>query len=381
MHLQSASNNIARYGKLWTGILWLISTLIYVNIHGVVTELEAAKYVEEAKQLIETGSFSAPRFVFYSATILVIALALKLKIGMAGAFLIQALFNLFAYLLFYKALRKTFQFSLTPLLLIGYLLAFSPYQSWVSFLYTESFFFSSILILLSTLILLKPDILKNIGIIICAVLCTLISRPLGILMGLAVYFYFFFLVGRKWKIIMGGFSVVLIALGYYLVNTVFSSIHDWHITQAFEEESIICDLPAAQPYQKLDLTVSGSPVYQLWYYVTHNFNHFLNFAGVKIQYFFLMTRNYYSTAHNALLLLNVIPIYLLAGFSFFIKRRYFNKGVMAFLVSLLVTYTLTIIFQCDDYHNRFILSIYPLFVILAAGSAEHLFLLRSKDKI
>jgi hypothetical protein len=101
-------------------------------------------------------------------------------------------------------------------------------------------------------------------------------------------------------------------MGYFFVNTVFSSIYDWHITQAFEEESIICDLPASQPYQKLYLSKTGSPVYQLWYYLTHNFSHFLRFAGIKIQYFFLMTRNYYSNTHNFFLLINAIPVYLLA---------------------------------------------------------------------
>jgi len=359
--------------------MWLVSTLIYLSIYGVVSELEAAKYIEEARLYINTGSFSAPRFYFYCATIFILVFAIKTGIGMAGAFAMQAALNLFAFILFYKALTKIFHSFFTPVLIIFYLLAFSPYQSWIVFLYTESVFFSSILILTSVLILYKPDNLKTILIILAAVFLTLISRPLGILFGVGIYLYFFYNAGKKWKIVIACGSVLMLLAGYFFINAVFSSIHDWQITQAFEEESIICDLPASQPYQKLDLSKTGSPVYQLWYYLTHNFSHFLRFAGIKIQYFFLMTRNYYSSSHNYFLLLNVIPVYLLATYSFFIKSQYFSKGIIVFLTSSILIYAVTIVFQCDDYHNRFILSIYPLFVLLAASAAEHFYLLAFKN--
>lgn len=381
MTVTSYSSLLPKYGKLITGVVWLISTLIYLSIHGVVTELEADKYITEAHLYINTGSFSAPRFYFYCATIFILVFAIKTGIGMFGAFVIQAVLNLFAFIIFYKALTRIFQTSFTPIIIILYLLAFSPYQSWVVFLYTESVFFSAILILTSVLILYKPDNLKSILIILAALFLTLISRPLGVLFGVGVYLYFFINADRKWRIIIACGSVAMMALGYLFINAVFSSIHDWHITQAFEEESIICDLPASRPYQKLDLSTTGSPVYKLWYYLIHNFSHFLRFAGIKIQYFFLMTRNYYSSSHNYFLLLNIIPVYLLAVSSFFIKNRYFSKGIIVFLGSSILIYAVTIVFQCDDYHNRFILSIYPFFILLAARTAEHFCLLRFKNNI
>lgn len=229
------------------------------------------------------------------------------------------------------------------------------------------------------LILYKPDNFKNVALILIVLLFTLIARPLGILFTVGVYFYFFFSATKKWKIVIACSSVVMIVIGYFFVNTVFSSIHDWTITQGFEEESIICDLPASQPYQKLDLAKTGSPVYHLWYYLTHNFLHFLRFAGIKIQYFFLMTRKYYSNIHNLYLLLNVIPLYLFVLCSFFIRKHYFSKEIVAFLVSTILIYALAIVFQCDDYHNRFLLSIYPLFILLAARAIENFCLLTFKN--
>lgn len=370
---------LLKYGSLFTGIMWLISTLVYLNIHGVVTVLEAGKYIEEAHRYIDNGNFSAPRYYFYCATLFIMVFAIKTGIGMFGAFVIQALLNLFAFTLFYKALTKIFQSPFTPLLIILYLLSFSPYQSWIVFLYTESVFCSVVLILLSVLILYKPGSIKHALIIILTLLFSLISRPLGMLFGVGVYLYFFYYADKKWKIILACGSLILLCLGYFLINTAFLSVKDWRITQAFEEESIICDLPAPQPYQKLDLAATGSPVYKLWYYCTHNFSHFLQFAGKKIQYFFLMTRNYYSKGHNYFLLLNVIPVYLLGVCSFFIKRKYCSKAFFIFLVSTICMYVVTIIFQCDDYHSRFILPVYPLFVLPAACVAEYFCLLVFKN--
>lgn len=372
MTLKPLSFLASRYGRLIIIVAWLLSTLVYLQLNGVVTQLEAAKYIGEAKYYIENGSFSQPRFLFYSTTIFIILISIKISIGLTGAFIIQALLNLFAWLILFKALNKLFNNSVTPIFIILYLLCFSPYQSWVVFLYTESAFFSAVLILLSVLILYKPVSVKNILLIAAALLLTLISRPLGILFGVSVYCYLFYHANKKWKIIIACCSVLFLIVGYYLVNAVFNSVSDWRITQGFEEECIICDMPGPLPYQKLDLAQTGSPAYQLVYYTFHNPSHFLHFVGVKLKYFFLMTRPYYSKAHNYFLLLNVIPVYLLGTWSFFIKGLHFNKSIAIFLTSSIIIFALAISFQCDDYHNRFILSIYPFFVILAARAADHL---------
>lgn len=361
--------------KILIVLIWLFSTSLYLKLFGIVTNMEAGKYIDEAGIFINTGSFSVPRYWFYSITIFIIAIALKLKIGLTGAFLLQAILNLYSYLFFYKALRKAFQFPLTAFFIIAYLLIFWPYQNWVVFLFTESVFFSLILILFSILILYKPESIKNILLIFFALVLVIMSRPLGILFGGSIYLYLFYCFNKKWKIILGCGSLLLFAFSFYTINTIFSTTKFWTITQAFEQESVICDLPTTTPsFAKLDLAASGNPVYHLYYYLRHNFSHFLHFAGIKLQYFFLMTRPFYSKAHNYFLLLNTIPLYLLMIGSFFIKKIQFNKAAAIFLISSIALYTLTIIIQCDDYQNRFILSIYPFFVILAARTIEYLIL-------
>ena len=345
--------------------------MVYYNIFGIFTQLEAEKYIYQADYFLRYGAMSASRYWFYSATIFIIAFATKINIGLVGAFIIQATINFFAYLFFYKALKTIFT-NTTALLVILYLLAFLPYQSWVVYLYTESVFYSAILILLSVIILYKPDSIKNIAILSAALLLTIISRPLGILFAISTYLYVFYTVNKKWKVIIFFGAIILASVFYCIVNAIFSSIEDWTITKPFEEENIICDLPSTIHSTTLYLDKSAGPLYQLLYYIVHNFSHFIHYAGIKLRYFFLMRRDYYSNKHNTYLLINIIPIYILSIASLFIKGVKFKKEITIFLVSSILLYTLTIVLQCDDYHNRFVLSIYPFFVILAAKTIEYL---------
>ena len=376
----SFSSILSKYAQSIIIFFWLISTTVYLKIFGIVTSLEAEKYISEAQRFINNGTFSAPRYWFYCITIFIILIALKLKIGLIGAVIIQSLLNICAYLFFYNELKKIFKIPQTAFFIIIYLLIFLPYQSWVVFLYTESAFFSLILILFSILLRYKTYGIKNLFVIGIVLFFVIISRPLGILFAASIYVYFFYCADKKWKIILSFFSILLFTFSFFIINTIFSSISDWSITQAFEQQSIICDLPdTSSSFPKLNLAVIGSPVSKLFYYVTHNFTHFIHFAGVKLQYFFFMTRPYYSKSHNYFLLLNTIAIYFFIVAGFFITPVKFRKEIIAFLATSIICYTIAIVFQCDDYHNRFILSIYPFFVILAARTIEELLLVFFKN--
>lgn len=371
MNLKLMANILSKYARHLIILTWLFTTILYLKIFGIVTHAEAEKYITEAQRFLNTATLSAPRYWFYSITIFIIAIALKIKIGLTGAFVLQSLLNLFAFLFFYNELKKIFQISLTAFFINIFLLIFWPYQSWVVYLYSESAFFSLILILFAVLIRYKPDSLKNILLISLALVLVILARPLGILFTASVYAYFFYYAGKKWKIILGIISALIAVFVFYVVNIIFSTITDWSIIKPFIQESIICDLPTTTPSNiKLDLAAGGMPIYQLYYYVTHNFFHFLHFCDVKLKYFFLMTRPYYSRSHNYFLLIFNLTVYLLFLGSFFIKQAMYSKKLNVFLLTSIAVYTLSIIFQCDDYHNRFILSIYPFFIILAAKTAE-----------
>jgi hypothetical protein len=360
--------SLNKYGRYIIVFCWLLLTAFYYCHFSLFTGLEADKYIEEANYFIAHGNFAVPKHWFYCATIFIIIFAIKIKAGLFGAFIIQALINLCACLFFYKALKTICRYDLTALLIVLVLLIFWPYQSWIVYLYTESVFYSSILILASVLILYRSHNARNILLIIAALIFVIISRPLGILFIIPTLLYFYIGLKKRTRIILLPLIIIGLCLAGYISNIVFSASADTPITLAVSQECIVCGIIPVT-HSSVNLSSQGTPLYQLYYYLANNFNHFLHFGMIKLKYFFMMTRSYYSVSHNIFLLIFAIPLYLLSIIRLFIADT--NKAFYVFQLSALLLFCFTIMLQCDDYHNRFVLALFPFFIIMAAQTVEH----------
>jgi hypothetical protein len=144
------------------------------------------------------------------------------------------------------------------------------------------------------------------------------------------------------------------------------------MTRALTEDSIICDIPRNDATRQLDLSHSSNQLYQLFYYITHNFSHFASLAFIRLRYFFLMVRSYFSTFHNFFLLAYLIVLYgsALMGIKRIIKLL--PVSLTVFLFTTIMLFAFTIALQCDDYHNRFALTLMPFYVIMAMWTWEPL---------
>jgi hypothetical protein len=162
--------------------------------------------------------------------------------------------------------------------------------------------------------------------------------------------------------VVGLLAVVLLNL---VVQVVFTTTPDWNMKRALTENSIICDVPRAMAATDLDLSQHPNQLYQLFYFVTHNFTHFTSLALTRLRYFFVMMRDYYSTLHNVYLVVHLLFLYgsILVG----IKRllRTFPRALLVFAFSSILLFALAIALQCDDYHNRFALTLMPIYTTLA----------------
>ena len=346
---------------------------MHLYLYGIVTTFEAAKYIKEAERLINYQTLSASRFWFYSITIFIITISLQLKIGFTGAVIIQSLLNLLTILFFHRSLKLIFpKFSLFPLIIVAIAIAFLPYSSWNVFLYTESVFYSSILFLTSAIIHHNYTKKKSIVfLIIFALVVTILSRPLGILFIPAVLFYFYVSLEKKTRLIIIPAGIIGLCVLVYATNIIFTTTTDATITLSAKEGCVVCGvLPATNV--KLNLLTAGSPLQQLYYYVSHNFSHFITLGFARLNAFFLMTRPYYSARHNIFLLAFIIPLYILSGISFVIKKESRYKPVCYFMVVSIITFAIVIMLQCDDYHNRFILGLFPFLLILSGKTTTWL---------
>ena len=121
-----------------------------------------------------------------------------------------------------------------------------------------------------------------------------------------------------------------------------------------------------------NLEVSDHPnqLYRLFFYITHNFSHFSGLALTRLKYFFLNTRTYYSVTHNAFLLISLFSIYACILIGIKRIRKTFPTSLLVFIFSAIFFFAVAIAFQCDDYHNRFFLTLMPLLTVLAVAGAQ-----------
>src|ERR1700730_11926954 len=181
--------------KLLLVSLFLIIHLGLLLTFGIYTKEESVKYIKEADYLIQYHHFSHPKYFFYFGYIALQMLCQWSGTGIIGVYLIQLTINGIATICYYKlilsiASRKSTAFLATLLLICSI-----PFQKWTVYLFTESFFFS--LLIVYTYILFHKSIPINKKIILDAfVFCLiLISRPTGVLIIPATImllsFYFF----------------------------------------------------------------------------------------------------------------------------------------------------------------------------------------------
>ncbi len=345
--------------------LWLFFQLLWFLKFGFHFDLEAGKYIYEADYLLRHGRFSESRYLFYFATTAVIAFNKVIGTGLTGALISIMLFNLLSYLIFFRALKKLFTDRLSPLLIVAFLLYFWPYQSWSVYLFTECFFYSAVLLLFSHLLRFTRLNLRFTALLGLLLLLVTVSRPLGILFILPALLFVFLQLNKRQRIIAAASALVALILLNFVVQVVFTTTPDWNMKRALTEDSIICDMPRVRSARDLQLSQHPNQLYQLFYFVTHNFSHFAGLAVTRLRYFFVMTRDYYSSFHNLYLLVHLGVLY--GSILFGIRKlvRTFPPALLSFALASILLFAATIALQCDDYHNRFALTLMPFYTTLA----------------
>jgi hypothetical protein len=132
--------------------------------------------------------------------------------------------------------------------------------------------------------------------------------------------------------------------------------------QPFKKENIICGVPTINDADIKTLE-KGNSVQGLSYYIFNNGKQFSRLAALKTVSFFGLVRNYYSTFHNIYLVLFFYPFYLLvlAGIWKIFRKK---SSVFYYMFTIILLYWITTLLTCDDWHNRFILTVTPFIFLI-----------------
>lgn len=352
---------------------WLMFQVFLLIKTGVYTDFEAKKYVIEAGYFLENGGFSEQKYIFYALTTLLVALSLKLTGGFLLAATVQIIVNGFATIWLYKASmaisrNNLFIARLTTALFIF----FFPIQMWNSYLYTESIFIS-VTIGLSSVVLSSTTVTpKRLLLILLALIAVIISRPFGMLfIPPVVLFVLWSMKKQRWM------AWIFAAAGFYgmylMLNYAFGSGNEMDAMKPFVEEHILCFIPSVTKPAQLDLLNGNNDANDIIYYVVHNPAHFAKLCSLRLLSFFNLYRPQYSGAHNLYLIAIMIVTYIAAliGIRPFTKAAVKTQSI--YLFSLIILYCGATTLQCDDYHSRFTMVMYPYFFMLASFGIYRLF--------
>lgn len=347
----------------WTAVqVWLLFTT------GIKTDLESAKYIREADNILNTGTVSTPNFWFYSTQIFLIASLKKIGIGLGGVVILQMLLNLFATFTLYNYLKK--HTGILPAFITSLFLIFNIfYNEFNTFLQTESVYFS--LVILYTCYLLKLENFKWYNFFAISAFLALLTftRPTALLLYTPTFLYILFFkinssVAKKLSLLS-----ILLLIALYILNYAMGSGGEWAFMEIYKQEMVICGVPVNNV--NVDITDNPNSIKGLVYYITQNFNQFAILAVKKTVAFFGVYRAYFSTGHNVVIVCFFSLMYLLATVGIVSWRRQ-NAGVLFYCLLAIFFTWLSVIVTCDDWHNRFVLTIVPYLLILSAKGVEML---------
>ncbi|MBL0333834.1 MAG: hypothetical protein IPP73_00410 [Chitinophagaceae bacterium] len=348
-----------------TLLLFAAWAMVQALVHwqyGIVTELEAHKYIEQADLLLDNGHVETPNFWLYSTQIFLIAGAKWTHAGFGAIVILQMLLNGFATFQFYRFSRKHSQpltaFLITLLLIINW-----PYQSFNTYLYTESIFFSLTIIFSTYLFSLEKFNWKTFVTVTLLLTLLCVTRPTGILFLPCTFLYLlirFF--GKLHPVLKIFLALDLSWLFIVLLNLALGSGGEFDFLLPFREAHIICGVPtlnASGVVSGYQNTIGG-----IIKYITNHPGDAIGLFFKRTLAFFGLYRSYYSTGHNLYLALSFYPVFAAALYGI-IHWWKSSKALVVYCITIIISTWGMVMLTCDDWHNRFFLVLVPFIYWLA----------------
>lgn len=356
---------------IFLALIWLGMQLFFIYQNGIITNLEAAKYINEAHHFLNVGGYSTGNYLFYSTQILLIAFCLKFGIGFWLVVLLQILLNGISVWCFYNIVSRVASRPWLPMVGTLYFLLFFYYQVFNTFLFTESLFFSLSVIYTYALFSTTRLSAKAIGGILILLGLLYFTRPTGIFFIPATFIFITIKFFRKvaTRIIILSFLSLMIAF-LFLLNYSIGSGGELDFLLPYIHENIICGVPSVALPNHFSIPLEKNSIQGLFYFITHYPGLFAVLALKRMMAFFGLFRSYFSLWHNIILSAFFYLLYAVVLWNLkWLFKKYLAES--SFLFTNILLLTITVMLSCDEWGNRFMLSLFPLFLILAVFAINH----------
>lgn len=356
----------------------IINGTLFARI-GIMTDADTVGYFTYAEEIKEQGLFYKEHHFFYIGYVLFILLTTAIYNSVVSVVIGQYILSFIALICLYKASLKLFANPAAAWITCVWFLGFFMIQFWNLYLYAESLLIS--LHCISFYFVAKwykGEINLTNGLIgSFVILTTIFTKPTGMGMLVALLAVGIYILwqkinhsGIKWA-----FSLTVVFVLILLFNKMLA-------TAGFIEEYQIGEIVyniykmEHKPYAKyLMLTVpenlyipnqNQEPIIKLAQLVLGNPWYTIKLFFIKLFYFVLYIRPYYSWMHNVLALMALLPMYF--GFISTLRSKRLKTEAVVFIITFIVFSTITVCLMTINWNSRFLMPMLPL-VFLIGGLA------------
>jgi hypothetical protein len=368
-----------KYQKTSLLIIWVFLQCFFLWKNGIVTSLEAVKYIDQAKLFLSAGKYSSGNFLFYSVQILLIAFCLKFNISYLWLVIFQIVMNGISMACFYSLVSQLSKNRILPFIATVYLLGFFYYQEFNTFLFTESLFCSFSIIYTYFLFSREKITIRNFIVIMLFLSLLYLTRPTGIFFIPATFVFITIKFHSKFafKVIAASIGLAFIFF-YFLFNFSLSSGGEFDFLLPYLKEEIICGVQTISHAHNLNIPVEKNSLAGLGYLIINHFHLFFRLAIQRLIAFFGVYRPYYSTFHNIIASSYFWLMYLviIGGLKYLVK---INKAEVWYFICNIGLLAIAVMLSCDEWGNRFILSVLPFILLLSVISVSNFMSLRKES--
>lgn len=345
-------------------IAWVVLHLFLFFRFGIVTDFEANKYIERANNLVERGSYPTDNFIFYSTEILLIAAMKILRLGNGAVIAVQMTCNALSCYYFYRLVQGFTKQNKAPFYFTLAFIGMFFYQLYNVFLFTESLYFSFSVLFFYRLVRFSTfGFVQFIEVLLWLILLCF-TRPVGLFFLPSAFVFIVFKFYRAQAAVLLLTAGVMVGVAFFvLTNYSMQSGEEYDYLLRFTDGYVICGIPS-MPAKLLHLPVKENSVYGLAYLMIHYPGFFFSLLFQRLLFFFTAVRRYYSLPHNLFVAGYFCTLYVFAAWG--IKKLFRVYIAEMLFMFLLIFFTALIVgLSCDEWHSRFLYTVFPFLMLLA----------------
>lgn len=341
--------------------------LLYLKL-GIIEINEAEKYIQ-ASRAISDGEIvnTLKNQLFYSSYILFLTLIFQIG-SIKTVVLVQLLLNVLASVCLKKSTNLILGNKFYGLFAQICFLFCIPIQTWALTLFSDNFLVCIICITLYYTLKHKTKTDLLIWLVLCLLL--IFSRPPGIFFTYCFIFYYLYQLKFLNPPFFYSFAILALAVIFFLLFT--TEVETKGYIKPIAAGAVIVDKPDYNIPEFNDREKETTLHAYIYLHNKHGFSYLTSLYYKKVKSFFTLTRSYYSTAHNYILIAHYILYPLaIAGF-IFLYRNTRRSTATLLLAQIFFAANLTGL-TYNEWHYRFTLSIFPALIILSVIGVNFLF--------